>query len=171
MSAAKGITAASVLVEAGREVALSVSAVVESDSVVVVKEAEVKASVVEGERRVECSEVCGVALKSILEAIKELKRCFVSEVNDLKSVVKKQKIEIRSLNGGSGGPSGVSGGAHARDVPGGVPKRDVPRATTKARCMSPGIGEWKVIDHGGARPKEIKVNNDHVVCTNSFQVL
>ncbi|KAG0719249.1 hypothetical protein GWK47_007320 [Chionoecetes opilio] len=171
MSAAEGISAESVLVEAGREVALSAYAVVESGSVVVVKEAEVKTSLVEGERRVECSEVCGVALKSILEAIEELKRCFVSEVNDLKSVVKKQEIEIRSLKGGSGGPSEVSEGAHARDVPGGLPERDVPRATTKAPCKSPEIGEWKVIDHGGERQKEIKVNNDHVVCTNSFQVI
>ncbi|KAG0718136.1 hypothetical protein GWK47_053057 [Chionoecetes opilio] len=140
---------------AGREVVSSASAVVKSGSVVVVKEAEVKASVVEEKRRVECSEVCGVALKSILEAIEELKRCFVGEVNDFKSVVNKQEIEIRSLKGGSGGPSGVSGGAHARDVPGGVPERDVPRATTKAPCKSPGIGEWKAIDHDGARPKEI----------------
>ncbi|KAG0714261.1 hypothetical protein GWK47_001629 [Chionoecetes opilio] len=86
-------------------------------------------------------------------------------------MVKKQEIEIRSLKCGGGGPNGVSGEAHARDVPGGVPERDVPRATTKAPSKSPGIGEWKVVDHGGARPKEIKVNNDHVVCTNSFQVL
>ncbi|KAG0715712.1 hypothetical protein GWK47_011319 [Chionoecetes opilio] len=144
--------ASSVLVEAGREVALCASAVVESGSVVVVKEAEVKTSVVEGRRRVEgeCSEGCGVALKAILEAIEEPKRSFVSEVNELKSVVKKQEIEIRSLKCGGGGPSGVSGGVHARDVPGGVPERDVPRATTKVPSQSPGIGEWKVVDHGGA---------------------
>ncbi|KAG0719125.1 hypothetical protein GWK47_051123 [Chionoecetes opilio] len=171
MSAAEGISVDSVLVESGREGALGASVVGESGSVVVVKKAEVKTSVVEGGRSVEgeCSEVCGVALESILEAIEELKRCFVSEVNDLKSVVKKQEIEIRSLKCGGGGP--VSGEAHARDVPGGVPERDVPRATTKALSKSPGIAEWKVVDHDGARPKEIKVNNDHVVCTNSFQVL
>ncbi|KAG0711988.1 hypothetical protein GWK47_019414 [Chionoecetes opilio] len=124
--------------------------------VVVVKEAEVKTSVVEGRRRVEgeCSEGCGVALKSILEAIEDLKRCFASEVNDLKSLVKKQEIEIRSLKCGGGGPSGVSGGAHARDVPRGVPEGDVPRATTKVPSKSPVIGEWKVVDYDGARPKE-----------------
>ncbi|KAG0722184.1 hypothetical protein GWK47_044995 [Chionoecetes opilio] len=171
--AAEGISVESVLVEAGREGALGASVVVENGSVVVVKKAEVKTSVVEGGRRVEgeYSEVCGVALESILEAIEELKRCFVSEVNDLKSVVKKQEIAIRSLKCGGGGVSGVSGEAHARDVPGWVPERDVPRATTKAPSKSPGIGEWKVVDHGGDRPKEIKVNNDHVVCKNSFQVL
>ncbi|KAG0695517.1 hypothetical protein GWK47_026867 [Chionoecetes opilio] len=112
-------------------------------------------------------------IKSILEAIENLKRCFVSEVNELKSVVKKQEIEIRSLKCGGGGSSGVSGGAHARDVPGGVTEGDVPRAITKGGVpsKSPGIGGWKVVDHGRARPKERKVNNDHVVCTNSFQVL
>ncbi|KAG0713456.1 hypothetical protein GWK47_016207 [Chionoecetes opilio] len=169
MSAAEGISAASVLVAEGREVALSASAVVESGSVVVVKEAEVKASVVEGERRVECSERCGVALKSVLEAIDDLKRYFVGEVNDLKSVVRKQAIEIRSLKCG-----GVSGGAHARDVvPGKVPEGDVPRATTKGvvSSKSPRNGEWQVVEHSGVRPKEKKVNNDHVVCTNAFQVL
>ncbi|KAG0724919.1 hypothetical protein GWK47_039608 [Chionoecetes opilio] len=142
MSATEGISAASLLVEAGREVALSASAVVESGSVVVVKEAEVKASVVEGERRVECSEGCGVALKFVLEAIDDLKRYFVSEVNDLKSVVRKQEIEIRSLKC----EGGVSGGAHARDVPGGVPEGDVPRATTKGvvSSKSPRNGEWQL---------------------------
>ncbi|KAG0710078.1 hypothetical protein GWK47_023544 [Chionoecetes opilio] len=97
-----------------------------------VKESEVVTSVLEGERRVEgeCNEGCGVTLRSILEAIEDLKRCFVSEVNELKSVVKKQEIEIRSFKCGDGGPSGVSGGAHARDVPGGVTEGDVPRATT-----------------------------------------
>ncbi|KAG0726494.1 hypothetical protein GWK47_004321 [Chionoecetes opilio] len=169
MSAAEGISAASVLVEVGREVALSASAVVESGSVVVVKEAEVKAIVVEGERRVDCSEGCGVALKSVLEAIDDLKSYFVSEVNDLKSVVRKQEIEIRSLKC----RGGVSGGAHARDVPGKVPEGDVPRATTKGvvSSKSPRNGEWQVVEHGGTRPKEKKVNNDHVVCTNAFQVL
>ncbi|KAG0713124.1 hypothetical protein GWK47_016881 [Chionoecetes opilio] len=140
-----------------------------------VKESEVITSVLEGGRRDEgeCNEGCGVALKSILEAIEDLKRCFVSEVNELKSVVKKQEIEIRSLKCGGGGPSGVSGGAHARDVPGGVTEGDVPEATTKGGVpnKSPGNGGWKVVDHGGARPKERKINNDHVVCTNSFQVL
>ncbi|KAG0703269.1 hypothetical protein GWK47_024898 [Chionoecetes opilio] len=109
-----------------------------------VKESEVKTSEVEGGRRVEgeCSEGCGVALKSILEAIEDLKWCFVSEVNELKSVVRKQEIEIRSLKCGGGGPSGVSGGEHARDVPGGVPEEDVPRATTKGvvPSKSKGIG-------------------------------
>ncbi|KAG0725889.1 hypothetical protein GWK47_037699 [Chionoecetes opilio] len=169
MSAAEGTSAASVLVEAGREVALSASAVVESGSVVVVKEAEVEASVVEGERRVECSEGCGVVLKSVLEAIDDLKRYFVSEVNDLKSVVRKQEIEIRSLKCGGG----VSGGAHARDVPGKVPEGDVPRATTKGVISSKSLrnGEWQVVEHDGARSKKKKVNNDHVVCTNAFQVL
>ncbi|KAG0718102.1 hypothetical protein GWK47_053137 [Chionoecetes opilio] len=173
MSAAEGISVESVLVEAGREVALCAYAVVESGSVVIVKEAEVKTSVVEGRRRVEgeCSEGCGVALKAILEAIEELKRSFVSEVNELKSVVKKQEIEIRSFKCGGGGPSGVRGGAHARDVPERVPERDVTRATTKVPSKSPGICEWKVVDHGGTPPKEIKVNNDYVVSTNSFQVL
>ncbi|KAG0718587.1 hypothetical protein GWK47_052166 [Chionoecetes opilio] len=130
-------------------------------------------SVIEGGRRVEgeCSEGCGVALKSILEAIEDLKRCFVSEVNDLKSVVKNQEIEIQSIKCGGGGPSGVSGGAHARDIPGGVPEGDVPRATTRVPSKAPGIGEWTIVDHSGARHKEIKVNNDHVVCTNSVQVL
>ncbi|KAG0707002.1 hypothetical protein GWK47_024236 [Chionoecetes opilio] len=153
MSAAEGISVESVLVEAGREVVLCASAVMESGSVVLVKEAEVNMSVVEGRRMVEgeCSEGCGVALKAILEAGEELKRYFVSEVNELKSVVK-QEIEIRSLKCGGGGPSGVSGGAHARDVPGRVPERDVPRATTKVPSQSPGIGEWKVIDHGGGPP-------------------
>ncbi|KAG0715590.1 hypothetical protein GWK47_011595 [Chionoecetes opilio] len=140
-----------------------------------VKESEVKTNVVEGGRRVEgeCNVGCGVALKSILEAIEDLKRCFVSEVNDLISVVRRQEIEIRSLKCGGGGPSGVSGGAHARDVPGGVREGDVLRAPTKGVVLSksPGIGGWKVVDHGGARPKERKVNNDHVVCMNSFQVL
>ncbi|KAG0710810.1 hypothetical protein GWK47_002429 [Chionoecetes opilio] len=128
-----------------------------------VKESEVKTSVIEGRRRVEG----GVALKSILEAIEDLKRCFVSEENDLKSVVRKQEIEIRSLKCGGGGPNGVSGGAHARDVPGGVPEGDLPRATTKGvvPSKSPGIGGWKVVDHGGSRLKERKVNNEHV-CTN-----
>ncbi|KAG0728518.1 hypothetical protein GWK47_032329 [Chionoecetes opilio] len=163
----------SVLVEAEREVALCASAVVESGSVVVVKEAEVKTSVLEGRNGVEgeCSKGCGVALKAILETIEDLNMCFVSEVIDLKSVVKKKEIEIRSLKCGGGGPSGVSGGVHARDVPGGVPERDVPRATTQVPSKFPGIGEWKVVDHGGASPKEIMVNNDYVVCTNSFQVL
>ncbi|KAG0720045.1 hypothetical protein GWK47_049310 [Chionoecetes opilio] len=111
--------------------------------------------------------------ESILEAIEDLKRCFVREVNELKSVVRKQEIEIRSLKCGGGDPSGVSGGAYARDIPGGVPEGDVPRATTKGvvPSKSPGIGGWKVVDHGGARPQERKVKNDHVVCTNSFQVL
>ncbi|KAG0698794.1 hypothetical protein GWK47_025954 [Chionoecetes opilio] len=135
-------------------------------------ESEVKTNAVEGGRRVEgeCSEGCGVALKTILESIEDLKRYFDSEVNDLKSVVRKQEIEIRSLKCGGGGPSGVSGGAHARDVPGGVPEGDVPRATTNAVVLSksPGIGEWKVVDHG-ARPQEIKVNNDHVVCRTHFR--
>ncbi|KAG0712821.1 hypothetical protein GWK47_017587 [Chionoecetes opilio] len=118
-----------------------------------VKESEVIMSVLEGRRKVEgeCIEGCGVARKSILEAIEDLKRCFC----------------------GGGGPRGVSGGAHARDVPGGVPEGDVPRATTKGvvPSKSPGIGEWKVVDHGAPSPKERKVNNDHVLCTNSFQVL
>ncbi|KAG0721395.1 hypothetical protein GWK47_046560 [Chionoecetes opilio] len=136
----------SALVEAEREVVLCASAVVESVSVVGVKEAEVKTSVVEGRRRVEgkCSEGCGVALKTILEAIEDLKRSFASEVNDVKSVVKKQEIEIRSLKCEGEGPSGVNGGAHARDVPGGVPERDVTRATTKVPSKSPGIGVWKL---------------------------
>ncbi|KAG0710427.1 hypothetical protein GWK47_022836 [Chionoecetes opilio] len=106
-----------------------------------VKEAEAKASVVEGGRSDggECSEVCAVALKSVLEAIDDLKRYFVSDVNDLKSVVRMQEIEIRSLKCGGG----VSGGAHARDVLGGVPGGDVPRATTKGvvSSKSPRNGE------------------------------
>ncbi|KAG0727546.1 hypothetical protein GWK47_034467 [Chionoecetes opilio] len=160
------------VVEAEREVVLCASAGVESGSVVGVQEAEVKTTVVERGRRVEgeCSEGCGDALKTILEAIEDLKMSFASEVNELKSVVKKQEIEIRSLKCGGEGPSGVRGGAHARDVPVGVPERDVTRATTKVTSKSPGIGVWKVVDHG-ARPKEKKVNNDHVVCTNPFQVL
>ncbi|KAG0724184.1 hypothetical protein GWK47_041151 [Chionoecetes opilio] len=107
--------------------------------------------------------------KSVLEAIDDLKRYFISEVNDLKSVVRKQEIEIRSLKCGGG----VSGGTHARDVPGGVPEGDVPRATTKGvvSSKSPKNGEWQVVEHGGTRPKEKKINNDHVVCTNAFQVL
>ncbi|KAG0724585.1 hypothetical protein GWK47_040320 [Chionoecetes opilio] len=159
-------------VEAEREVVLCASAGVESASVVGVKEAEVKTSVVEGVRRVEgeCSEGCGDALKTILEAIEDLKMSFASEVNELKSVVMKQEIEIRSLKCGGEGPSRVSGGAHARDVPVGVPERDVTRETTKVTIKSPVIGVWKVVDNG-ARPKEKKVNNDHVVCTNPFQVL
>ncbi|KAG0729680.1 hypothetical protein GWK47_029846 [Chionoecetes opilio] len=191
-----------VLVEAEREVALCASAVLESvatggDSVVVeksgidgavsgsegvvsggkggVRESEMITSVLEGGRRDEgeSNEGCGVALKSILVAIEDLKRYFVSEVNELKSVVKKQKIEIRSLKCGGGGPSGVRGWTHARDVPGGVSEGDVSRATTKGVVPSKlqGIGGWKVVDHGGARPKESKINNNHVVCTNSFQVL
>ncbi|KAG0693209.1 hypothetical protein GWK47_027587 [Chionoecetes opilio] len=137
-------------------------------------ESEVKTSAVEGGRRVEgeCSEGCGVELKSILESIQDLKRYFDNEVNDFKGVVRKQEIEIRYLKCGGGGPGGVSGGADARDVPGGVPEGDVPRATTNGvvPSKSPGIGDRKVVDHG-ACPKEIKVNNDHAVCPNSFQVL
>ncbi|KAG0722733.1 hypothetical protein GWK47_043961 [Chionoecetes opilio] len=136
-----------------------------------VKEAEAEADVVDGGRSVEgeCSEVCAVALESVLEAIDDLKRYFVGEVNDLKSVVRKQEIEIRPLKCGGG----VSGGTHVRDVPGGVPEGDVPRATTKVvvSSKSPRNGEWQVVEHGGTRPKEKKVNNDHVVCTNAFQVL
>ncbi|KAG0728927.1 hypothetical protein GWK47_031429 [Chionoecetes opilio] len=173
MSAAEGISVESVLVAARREVALCASAVMESGSVVAVKEAEVKTSVVEGRRRVKgaCSEGCGVALKANLEAIEELKRSFVSEVNELKSVVKKQEIKIRSLKCRGGGPSRVSGGAHARDVPGGYQTETCLGRLLRFLVKSPGIGEWKVVDHGGGPPKEIKVNNDHVVCTNSFQVI
>ncbi|KAG0710191.1 hypothetical protein GWK47_023316 [Chionoecetes opilio] len=160
------------VVEAEREVVFCASAGVESGSVVGVKEAEVKTSVVEGGRNVEgeCSEVCADALKTTLEAIEDLKMSFASEVNELKSVVKKQEIEMCSLKCGGEGLSGVSGGAHARDVPVGVPERYVTRATTKVPSKPPGIGVWKVVDHG-SRPKEKKVNNDHVVCTNPFQVL
>ncbi|KAG0720967.1 hypothetical protein GWK47_047378 [Chionoecetes opilio] len=139
-----------------------------------VKEAEVEPSVVDGGRSVEgdCSEGCAVALKSVLEAIDDLKRYFVREVSDLKSVVRKQEIEIRSLKCG-GGVSDLSGGAHARYVPGGVPEGDVPRVTTKrvVSIKSPRRDEWQVVEHGGTRPTEKKVNNDHVVCTNAFQVL
>ncbi|KAG0722663.1 hypothetical protein GWK47_044081 [Chionoecetes opilio] len=43
--------------------------------------------------------------------------------------------------------------------------------TTRTTSGPQAMSLMQVVDHGGARPKERKVNNDHVVCTNSLQVL
>ncbi|KAG0696648.1 hypothetical protein GWK47_026478 [Chionoecetes opilio] len=113
-----------------------------------VNESHVAASVLERERRVEgeFNGGGGGALKSLLEAIEDLKMRFLSEVNESKSVVKKQELEIRSLKCKGVGPSGLSGGAHARDVPGGVPEGGIPEENTELVDMCADVRRLPILE-------------------------